>query len=73
MVLDEKAKQLAINTIRCKLISDFQDREITITDFDVSFEGIISTGKVDYDKIIVKGTYQMYELWYDSNNGKFAI
>ncbi len=69
--------QSVIDSIRCGLISKFQDAQITISSIEISLEGIVVIDKVDYDKVIVKGIVkgekEKYELWFDRERGKFSV
>ncbi len=69
--------QSVIDAIRCVLISNYQDSQITISNIVISLEGIVSVDNVDYDKVmvkgIVKGEKKKYELWFDRKIGKFSV
>ena len=77
MKIEEMTIQSVIDAIRCGLISEYQDSQITITDVEIVFDGIVSIDKVDFDKVIakflVKGKREKYELWFDRAKGKFNL
>ena len=77
MKIEEMTLQSIIDAIKCVLISEKQDPQISISSVVVSFEGIVSINNVDYDKVVVKGIVkgenETYELWFDRERGKFMV